>query len=460
MSHPVTITTDKRPHAFFNFLKSMEVDRAVSFGILARVWAMLAGPVTAIMVAVHFTPELQGYYYTFATVIALQVFVELGLGTVIVQFASHEWSKLNLDRDGCIVGDASSLSRLRSIAHLAFRWYVVGGVIVTFGLGAAGYLFFKGSPADDVVWFGPWLLLCLATGLNICFVPLWSLLEGCNQVSRLYALRLVLGVCASLATWVAIAIGANLWTAGIAVMLTTAISYVFIRRYYWPFVASLRATDHPSAQISWRLDMLPMQWRIALSWISGYFVFSLFTPVLFKFQGPAIAGQMGMTWSLVSVVGVASSWLMPKIPRFGSLIAERKYPELDVFFAKIAKIVAGMAVLISLGIFVIVYLLNHFSFFLAERILPLAPTGLFLVAQTLVVASMPFSAYLRAHKREPLMALSLATAGLIGISTVILGKYYSATGMAAGYLIINIAVFPVVLLIWSRCRSAWHGSEA
>ncbi len=438
----------------------MEVDRAVFFGILAKVWTMLAGPVTAVMVAVHFTPELQGYYYTFATVIALQVFVELGLGTVITQFASHEWSKLRLDAEGFIAGDGAALSRLRSIAHLAMRWYFTGGVVVAFGLGAAGYLFFKGSQAENISWFEPWLFLCLATGANIFFVPLWSLLEGCNQVSRLYAYRMVQGVGTSLATWLAILAGAKLWTAGIAIVVTVVMSYVFIRRYYWPFAKSLFIAEIPSERISWRNDMLPMQWRMALSWISGYFVFSLFTPVLFKFHGPAIAGQMGMTWSLVTVVGVASSWLMPKVPRFGIFIAEKKYTELDSFFGKIARIVTGMAAVIALCIFIAVYLMYNMDVFLAKRILPPMQTGLFLMAQTLVVASMPFSAYLRAHKREPLMILSVVTAVLIGISTLILGKYYSATGMAVGYLLINAMVFPVVLLIWSHYRSVWHRSHA
>src|SRR3990172_2856854 len=83
-----------------DLLYRFDVDRAVSFGLLRRGWNFCSEPVTAILIATKFTPELQGYYYTFATILALQVFVELGLGTVIVQFASHEWSKLNLDKSG------------------------------------------------------------------------------------------------------------------------------------------------------------------------------------------------------------------------------------------------------------------------------------------------------------------------------------------------------------------------
>ena len=67
----------------------LEVDKAVFYGLLSKLWSLCSGPVTAIIIATKFTPEIQGYYYTFATILALQVFIELGLGKVILQFASH-----------------------------------------------------------------------------------------------------------------------------------------------------------------------------------------------------------------------------------------------------------------------------------------------------------------------------------------------------------------------------------
>src|SRR5712691_13054747 len=125
-----------------NNLKRFEIDRAVFFGLLSRIWGLAAGGVTAILIATYFSPEVQGYYYTFTTILALQVFVELGLGTVAVQFASHEWSKLNLDESGHIVGDGDALSRLISVARVITPWFFWSGILVGAGLGAAGYLFF------------------------------------------------------------------------------------------------------------------------------------------------------------------------------------------------------------------------------------------------------------------------------------------------------------------------------
>ena len=125
--------------------RKFAVDRAVLFALLLRIWTILSGPVTVLLIATKFSPEVQGFYYTFATILALQVFVELGLGVVITQFASHEWAKLRLDEAGNIVGDDHSLSRLVSIARLALKWYGLASIIVAIGLGIGGHLFFSSS---------------------------------------------------------------------------------------------------------------------------------------------------------------------------------------------------------------------------------------------------------------------------------------------------------------------------
>lgn len=436
------------------------MDRAVFFGLSARLWGLCSGPVTAILVAVTFTPEVQGFYFTFGTIVALQVFIELGLGTVIIQFASHEWSKLSLDASGRIAGDRASLSRLVSIAKFASKWYLAGAVLLVIGLGAGGWFFF--APVNSAVsWVSPWLLLCLVTGLEVCLVPVWSLLEGCNQLVQLYRFRFLQGLIASLSTWAAILLGAGLWTAPISVSAALLVSIYFIGRRYRTFLTTLLLSRSDGPRIAWRSDMLPMQWRIALSWIGGYFVFSLFVPVLFKYDGPVAAGQMGMTWSMVAMIGaVTSAWVSPRAPRFGMLIARKEYGELDRQLRAVTRIVVGVSALLALTLWLLVLMLNALDHdlarHLASRLLAPLPTGVFLVAHCVMLATTPASAYLRAHKKEPLMMFSVTYAALVGCSTFFLGRHFSVMGMAAGYLIVNALSMPVVFLIWHRCRKAWH----
>ena len=68
------------------------------------------------------------------------------------------------------------------------------------------------------------------------------------------------------------------------------------------FVVSRRRLLGPLLQyptqderVDWRTEIWPFQWRLAVSWLCGYFTFQLFNPILFAVRGPIEAGQMGDT---------------------------------------------------------------------------------------------------------------------------------------------------------------------
>jgi len=442
------------------FLRKIEFNRTVFFGAMGRMWGVISGPITALFIAAKFTPHLQGYYYTFWNLLALQVFVELGLGIVITQFASHEWSKLKMDRDGYLTGQSDALSKLSSLGRITLKWYMAGGVIVAVGLGIGGYIFFSGSAQGDFAWTAPWLALCLLTGLNICLLPIWSFLEGCNQVVNLYRYRFFQAVCTSFFVWMAILLGAGLWTASVSVIVTLVCAVIFLWMKYRNFLKSIFGAHTTGARIKWKEEIFPMQWRIALSYISGYFTFSLFTPVLFKFHGPIVAGQMGMTWSIIGFAGmIPGVWLIPKIPQFGMLIAQKDYHYLDQSFYRITKIFTAVTIMAAVSIWSLIYILNVLKMPIANRLLSPMPTAIFLVAQVIMMMSMPFSVYLRAHKKEPLLFPSVMLGMLIGASTIILGRSCSVMGIAIGYLLATSLVIPLIIFIWHRCRGEWHADN-
>jgi hypothetical protein len=437
--------------------RSLEFNRAIGLAVAAKIWGFAAALVTTLLIAVFFSPSLQGYYYTFGAVLALQAFAELGLGSVLTYYASHEWAKLEFDRDGDITGDPQALSRLSSLGRFAIRWYVTAGAILTVGLVVGGSLFFGAAPDPGFEWRPQWLTLCVLTGVNLSLIPLWALLEGCNQVEQVYLYRLAQSVLAGLAAWAAIYSGAGLWVASIVATAGFAVVVISAFGRYARFLRRVLLSQPAGARISWRADIWPMQWRIALSWAGGYLTFCLFSPVLFHYHGSVVAGQMGMTWAFVSaLMTVASSWVLPSAPRFGLLIAEKKYEELDRIFWRVTITVVMIVCMGALTIWAGVVLLNALDSPFADRLLPPTPTACLLIATIIVSVSLPMSTYLRAHKKEPLMPLSLAMGVLTSAAVVVLGKYYSAAGVAFGYLLIMSTVTPFVALVWHRRRAEWH----
>src|SRR6202451_4228990 len=81
------------------------LDRAVGFTVLARFWSSAAGLVTVALIARFLSPAQQGYYYTFGSLVALQIVFELGFSYVILQLASHERGEVSISSDYEINGD-------------------------------------------------------------------------------------------------------------------------------------------------------------------------------------------------------------------------------------------------------------------------------------------------------------------------------------------------------------------
>lgn len=431
--------------------------RATGYGIMTVGWRFLAGPVSAILIVTRFSPELQGYYYTFASVQALQIFVELGFSNIVAYFASHEWAKLSLDPQRRIVGDADALSRLVSLGQATFRWYLMGGAIATLGIGVAGYVFFSQSPDLGIAWAAPWFALSILSGINLVLTPVWSLLEGCNQVSKTYSFRMVGALLSTPAAWAAIVLGAGLWTASVSTTVLLIWSATFLvwryRRFFQPFFSK-----PTGPRVSWRREIWQVQWRTALSYLSGYFTSQVFTPVLFHYAGPVVAGQFGLTWSLIGAIGgVAYMWVSPRAPQFAMLIARKEYQSLDRLLYKIMIVFNAVMLLGAASVWTFIFALfvlrNPFS----TRLLPPLETGVLLVAVFVANALGPTSVYLRAHKKEPYVALSIVLGILTALLTWLLGAGFAAMGVALAYLVVQgLVAMPWSLWIFYRYRRKWH----
>lgn len=435
------------------------IDRAVFFAILARIWGPLAGIVSMLLITTWFSPETQGYYYTFSSIVALQIFAELGLSVVMVQFASHEWAKLGLDERGQVIGDPHALSRLISIASFALKWYVTAAAVVVIGLGIGGYVFLAQNPAPGVSWEHPWFALCVVTGLNLCLLPFMALLEGCNQISSVYYFRFVQALLTNVGIWAGIASGADLWTPVIGGIVGLTVGGAMLAQHHGPLMRVLFLSQPRGERIQWRKDLLPMQWRIAASWVSGYFFFSLFTPMVFHYHGAVVAGQMGMSLSLAgAITSIASAWNAPKGPQFGILIAQRRYSELDRLFWRVTATMVGIMVAGAAVIWTADYVLNAFRHPLAARFLPPVSVACLLAANVVIAATYPMSTYLRAHRKEPLLLLSVVNAPLSGATIWLLAKYGSVQSVAIGFLVLSCIMAPWVALVWYRRRAEWHSA--
>ena len=440
-----------------NWLRRAEVDRAVFYGVLASGWQLALAPVTMILIVRYLSPEVQGFYYTFMSLVALQSFLELGLSVVVLNVASHEWAHLALDGKGFIVGDPNALSRLLSLGRFVFKWYAVGSMLFVVGVGIVGYIFLSQHAYQDIAWVSPWWVLVFLAGLELLSMPFNSLLEGCNQVINIQKFRLSQLIIRNLALWLTLILGWQLWVVvaavGAGVLRNMYLLGIEYRSFFKPFF-SLPI----GARIDWKTEILPMQWRLAVSGMASYFLFQMFTPVMFHYHGAVVAGQMGMTLAVVAALqGVSSKWLQPKAPRFGMLIAMKDYVGLDRLWWRTTRAVFVVALCGAFGAWVLVYSLNMLNIPLAGRLLNPFPTGLFFVATIFMAVGYCETVYLRAHKQESIMVLSVVTSMLMGVMVWGLGSRFGPIGAASSYLIVLGGIsLPWETAIWLRYRAKWH----
>jgi hypothetical protein len=432
-------------------------DRAALYSLANTARAVICGPITAYFIATRLSENIQGYYYTFASLLALQVFAELGLGTVITQFASHEWANLSL-REGRIAGAAANRSRLAGLLRFSLRWYAWASLAVLLPLAAFGFYFFRSTEAASINWTGPWLVLCCLGAARLMLTPAFALLDGCGQVPQSYGFRLLDGLIGVTSTWAAILLGFALWTPAIVAVNSLVVALLFLGLRYRRFFVSLLESELHT-RIRWKEEILPMQWRIALSWLSGYFAFQMFTPVLFHYRGAREAGRFGLTWNMVSSINsIGTAFLQTRAHGFGSLVAARQFAELDRRTWRAMGLAILGTVVGSVALLALLYLVNQYYPALAERCLAVGPTAVLLTATVLMQISIAQSGYLRAFKREPYLVMSLLFGAMTGALTWLLGRQFGASGIVWGYLAaVVLLVLPMGTYIFVRRRREWVG---
>lgn len=436
-------------------LNRLEVGQAVFFAIVLRVWQLFGGAVTLVLMTTYFTLETQGVYYVFASLIALQSFFELGFNIVIVNLCSHEWASLRLSPSGLIEGDSQALSRLVSLGRLLFRWYGIASALFVAVVSIGGSIFIAQDAPPGIAWQSPWIVVIVLSGLLLWTLPFNALLEGCNQVVEVNRFRLVQAVAASVAVWVVMVSGGGLWAAvgasAARLLVDWYLLLVWYRKFFRPF---FRAPQ--GEQIQWRSEVWPLQWRLAVGAVLGYFAYFLFTPVMYKYQGAAVAGQMGMTWTVItSIQAAALAWVQTRAPQFGILVRRGDRQELDRVFFRVGGI-GALAFVAAAGVFwVLLWGLNVSGHDAAQRLLDPTATAVFLVAALIQLGIASLAFYVRAHKQEPFLWVGIASNIAIGLLVWVLGARFGPLGAAAGLLGANLCLtFPTHVLLWQQCRAA------
>jgi len=413
---------------------------------------------TLSLIALFLTQAEQGFYYTFGSILAIQVFFELGFNGIISQFAAHESALISSYTSSEERIELKAQSRLSSLLHFCIRWFSLLSILLFILLLTAGYVFFsKYGTLENINWKLPWLILVINTSLSFVISPILSFLEGIGRIKDVSKIRLYRQLVNLIILWTLLSLGGSLFSAPVAgvcsfiltILLLLLSDFRPILIKIWGLLGEWK--------VSYKYEIFPYQWKIAISWISGYFIFQLFNPILFATEGAVVAGQMGMTRAALNgVSGLTFSWITTKVPTFSGMFAKKSYKVADILFNKTLKQVLAINFLGVTTILVLVFALRYYNYPLADRFLPLYLVAIFGLSIFLNQFVFSWATYLRCHKKEPYLLPSVVGSILVAISTISLGSQFGAKGMIVGYTTIVALMKIWEYKIFIHYRNIWH----
>lgn len=451
-----------------NFLRiiasKVGIDKSIFFTSLARIIQAIGGIVSILFVARYLTGVEQGFYYTFGSIVAIQIFFELGLNGIITQYVAHEVSHLQWKDSKTLVGEQKYLSRLSSLLHFSVKWYSCFAFLLFVTLIIAGFVFFTKYQVstENVMWKLPWILLAIGTSINLLIAPILAFLEGLGKVKEVAKIRLYQQCVSLIIVWGGLLWGAKLFVSGINWMVgIMLILILLVCSNFKPILLNIWKLEI-TERVNYKKEIFPYQWKIALSWVSGYFIFQLFNPVLFATEGAVVAGQMGMTLAALNGIQALSlSWITTKIPLFSRLIAQKQYIQLDAIFNRTLKqsvFINGVALLFM---FVVILLIRYYHIVigginLGNRFLDYFPMVLMMIPLFINQFVGSWATYLRCHKQEPFLMISIVAGLLCCLSTASLGHFFGVLGITAGYCLITFFTALWGCWIFNTKKTEWH----
>lgn len=419
-----------------------------------RLWQAVAGALTTFLLSTRLDPVDQGWYYTFVSIAALYTVFEMGLSTVVLQVAAHKFVDLDWSEFGVEGKDASGFG---SFFSKSVKAYLIAAIIFLLTVYPIGALLFgerAQSLSYSLNWASPWMALVVLTSMSILALPFLAVVEGSGAIAEVYAVRLAQGILGSLGCWLLLWLDEALWATMMMGLAVVCVLVIWLK-VYRDNLLSLLARNWFNDEFDWKNEILPLQWRVALGYLSVFAGSQLATPIVFFYQGPISAGQLGLSLALAQMVGMfAQSWITRSVPSMSQAVAKNDWAELRRIFAYDFK----RALVVFFGgaafVFGMWFALLNTSYI--QRVV--SGDSLFSLFLFVLVSLIngSFAVQLRSFKKEPLLWV-FCFGGILSLLGTWGAAQHSVDAVAYILLAVQlIVVFPLAYRTWKIKNEAWQ----
>jgi O-antigen/teichoic acid export membrane protein len=417
------------------YLKVFGLDSLVLFSITAKI-AQAFGMLILLASVNYSLDEIQrGFYFSFTSLAALQIFFELGIGVVVMQHAARFIVSCGGSLESNIKTNEEAVDRIIGLFHFNIIWTFFAGLCLFIIIFPLGVFFFNSIPESNTVsWFYEWLLLSISIGLFLPISSQLSFFEGAGYLSEVLKLRLLLAILSYMVAILALFFGMGLY----------AVSFLFITQItitiFWMITKKRVVFKKMFSKFPtftnftvWLRRLLPMQWKIAVSWVCGYISFQTATPITLSYFGATAAGELGLFLNITNMfIGFMGAWMTTKIPIFSKFIEDGHIKGLNSLYSLTIK----RSILVFCTLSIVIYLIAQIYLNYSQpKFMTTLSVLSFIFIAGLASISYAQAVYLRSFLQELFVPSSLAYAICVLILIPILLPLYKLNGLLASFII-------------------------
>ena len=326
----------------------------VLFVLINQLFKIITGPLMLLLIPLYLSKEEQGIWYLFSSLLALSIFADLGFSTIVLQFSAHEFSKLKIDENFILSGDEENIKKISSFFIFICNWVtrmilIVFPIIFLIGF----YILYSKMPIN--LWLIPWILYVLISAISFFLNNLLSFFQGFNIVAQIEKIKFYISLLTSFSTIISLYLDLKIYSICLSSILGLFLLLYFLNLIFKKTILQL-INNSKEFSYDWFDEIYQLLWKSGLSFASGYFIFQIYTPLMFIYKGPIEAGKVGLSISLwVSIFGISNSFIASIIPKVNIEISNKNWIILDKIFNK------------NLFFSLITYFLFFISFFIIYK---------------------------------------------------------------------------------------------
>lgn len=396
---------------------------------------MATGVATIFFIVKFLSPADQGYYYTLNSLLALQVFIELGFNYSVVRIIGHELGALGLATKYDVLGILRNHPVLLGLVRAYVRQSVRIGAVAVVILVPVGLIYFHYAHLDLRLW-RLWVMLVGLVAVGIVTNTVLSVLEGMQKIKQVAGIRLIQAISSSITLWLSLAGKFELYAIFISLCASNiAILSAILIGNRREAVYTLLNKGTPLSESKRKSDRKYF-YKIAVSGVSGYLIFQIFTPILTMKAGPVAAGQFAMSLQIINAINAFGLvWLSTNAPELGRLIGSKQIEQARSLFGRILKLSSLVLLLLTAVLAGGAHYLATVSKVISSRVLPPFEFTLLLVSAFSNHVVFSWATYLRAHLDDPFWILSLVNAVFTSLAAWVLISMYGMSGATAAYFV-------------------------